>query len=291
MSKLGQIRLHYRTAKAKAEELYQKMDAAFEDDAYPLAITEIDEAKAIYEVSLYVEEDEKAVVQTRLAQILGVNQDEIEIEVLPDIDWVQHSLEGLNPVRAGRFFIHGSHDRDKVMPNDLAIEIEAGQAFGTGHHGTTVGCLELLAEVMANEKPQNALDLGTGSGILAIGMALIAPIRILATDIDPIAINVAKENFALNGVSDTITAITATGLDDNEIASRAPFDLIVANILANPLIELAPQMVPAKAKNGSIVLSGILEEQHDRVVKAYQDQGAKYIKTLHHEGWVAIHLK
>ena len=291
MSKLGQIRLHYRTAKAKAEELYQKMDAAFEDDAYPLAITEIDEAKAIYEVSLYVEEDEKAVVQTRLAQILGVNQDEIEIEVLPDIDWVQHSLEGLNPVRAGRFFIHGSHDRDKVMPNDLAIEIEAGQAFGTGHHGTTVGCLELLAEVMASEKPQNALDLGTGSGILAIGMALIAPIRILATDIDPIAINVAKENFALNGVSDTITAITATGLDDNEIASRAPFDLIVANILANPLIELAPQMVPAKAKNGSIVLSGILEEQHDRVVKAYQDQGAKYIKTLHHEGWVAIHLK
>lgn len=291
MSKLGQIRLHYRTAKTKAEELYQKMDAAFEDDAYPLAITEIDEAKAIYEVSLYVEEDEKAVVQARLAQILGVNQDEIEIEVLPDIDWVQHSLEGLNPVRAGRFFIHGSHDRDKVMPNDLAIEIEAGQAFGTGHHGTTVGCLELLAEVMANEKPQNALDLGTGSGILAIGMALIAPIRILATDIDPIAINVAKENFALNGVSDTITAITATGLDDNEIASRAPFDLIVANILANPLIELAPQMVPAKAKNGSIVLSGILEEQHDRVVKAYQDQGAKYIKTLHHEGWVAIHLK
>ena len=288
---MGQIRLHYRTAKAKAEELYQKMDAAFEDDAYPLAITEIDEVKAIYEVSLYVEEDEKAVVQTRLAQILGVNQDEIEIEVLPDIDWVQHSLEGLNPVRAGRFFIHGSHDRDKVMPNDLAIEIEAGQAFGTGHHGTTVGCLELLAEVMANEKPQNALDLGTGSGILAIGMALIAPIRILATDIDPIAINVAKENFALNGVSDTITAITATGLDDNEIASRAPFDLIVANILANPLIELAPQMVPAKAKNGSIVLSGILEEQHDRVVKAYQDQGAKYIKTLHHEGWVAIHLK
>ena len=291
MSKLGQIRLHYRTAKAKAEELYQKMDAAFEDDAYPLAITEIDEAKAIYEVSLYVEEDEKAVVQTRLAQILGVNQDEIEIEVLPDIDWVQHSLEGLNPVRAGRFFIHGSHDRDKVMPNDLAIEIEAGQAFGTGHHGTTVGCLELLAEVMASEKPQNALDLGTGSGILAIGMALIAPIRILATDIDPIAINVAKENFALNGVSDTITAITATGLDDDEITSRAPFDLIVANILANPLIELAPQMVPAKAKNGSIVLSGILEEQHDRVVKAYQDQGAKYIKTLHHEGWVAIHLK
>lgn len=291
MSKLGQIRLHYRTAKAKAEELYQKMDAAFEDDAYPLAITEIDEAKAIYEVSLYVEEDEKAVVQKRLAQILGVNQDEIEIEVLPDIDWVQHSLEGLNPVRAGRFFIHGRHDRDKVMPNDLAIEIEAGQAFGTGHHGTTVGCLELLAEVMANEKPQNALDLGTGSGILAIGMALIAPIRILATDIDPIAINVAKENFALNGVSDTITAITAKGLDDNEITSRVPFDLIVANILANPLIDLAPQMVPAKAKNGSIVLSGILEEQHDRVVKAYQDQGAKYIKTLHHKGWVAIHLK
>ncbi|MBH9975799.1 MULTISPECIES: 50S ribosomal protein L11 methyltransferase [Bartonella] len=288
---LGQIRLHYKSPKRDAEKQYELLDHAFEDEAFPLAITEIDEANAIYEVSLYVDELEKNSVLPRFARVLGVNENNIEIEVLPDIDWVSHSLEGLNPVRAGRFFVHGSHDRDKVKPGDLAIEIDAGQAFGTGHHGTTVGCLELIADVMEHEKPQNALDLGTGSGILAIGIALIEPIRILATDIDPIAIKVAKENFALNGVAKTITAITATGLDDEEIKKRVPFDLIVANILANPLIELAPQMVPALKKGGSIVLSGILEEQHDRVVKAFEAAGAKYIKTLHHEGWVAIHLK
>nr|WP_210327334.1 50S ribosomal protein L11 methyltransferase [Bartonella apihabitans] len=288
---MGQIRLHYKSPKREAEKQYELLDHAFEDDAFPLAITEIDEANGIYEVSLYVDEAEKNSVLPRFAQVLGVNENKIEIEILPDIDWVSHSLEGLGPVRAGRFFVHGSHDRDKVKPGDLAIEIDAGQAFGTGHHGTTVGCLELIADVMEHEKPQNALDLGTGSGILAIGIALIEPIRILATDIDPIAIKVAKENFALNGVAKTITAITATGLDDEEIKKRVPFDLIVANILANPLIELAPQMVPALKKGGSIVLSGILEEQHDRVVKAFEAEGAKYIKTLHHEGWVAIHLK
>nr|WP_210326843.1 50S ribosomal protein L11 methyltransferase [Bartonella apihabitans] len=288
---MGQIRLHYKSPKREAEKQYELLDHAFEDDAFPLAITEIDEANGIYEVSLYVDEAEKNSVLPRFAQVLGVNENKIEIEILPDIDWVSHSLEGLGPVRAGRFFVHGSHDRDKVKPGDLAIEIDAGQAFGTGHHGTTVGCLELIADVMEHEKPQNALDLGTGSGILAIGIALIKPIRILATDIDPIAIKVAKENFALNGVAKTITAITATGLDDEEIKKRVPFDLIVANILANPLIELAPQMVPALKKGGSIVLSGILEEQHDRVVKAFEAEGAKYIKTLHHEGWVAIHLK
>ena len=288
---MGQIRLHYKSPKREAEKQYELLDHAFEDDAFPLAITEIDEANGIYEVSLYVDETQKNSVLPRFAQVLGVNENKIEIEILPDIDWVSHSLEGLNPVRAGRFFVHGSHDRDKVKPGDLAIEIDAGQAFGTGHHGTTVGCLELIADVMEHEKPQNALDLGMGSGILAIGIALIKPIRILATDIDPIAIKVAKENFALNGVAKTITAITATGLDDEEIKKRTPFDLIVANILANPLIELAPQMVPALKKGGSIVLSGILEEQHDRVVKAFEAAGAKYIKTLHHEGWVAIHLK
>lgn len=288
---MGQIRLHYKSPKREAEKQYELLDHAFEDDAFPLAITEIDEANGIYEVSLYVDETQKNSVLPRFAQVLGVNENKIEIEILPDIDWVSHSLEGLNPVRAGRFFVHGSHDRDKVKPGDLAIEIDAGQAFGTGHHGTTVGCLELIADVMEHEKPQNALDLGTGSGILAIGIALIKPIRILATDIDPIAIKVAKENFALNGVAKTITAITATGLDDEEIKKRSPFDIIVANILANPLIELAPQMVPALKKGGSIVLSGILEEQHDRVVKAFEAEGAKYIKTLHHEGWVAIHLK
>ncbi len=288
---MRQIRLHYQASKPDAKKYYEMLDHTFEEDAFPLAITEIDETNGLYEISLYIDEAEKNTILPRFARVLGTDKNNIKIETLPDIDWVRHSLEGLNPVRAGRFFVHGSHDRDKVKPDDLAIEIDAGQAFGTGHHGTTVGCLELIADVMEHEKPENALDLGTGSGILAIGMALISPIDILATDIDPIAVKVAQENFALNGVANTIKAVTATGLDNDEIKKRAPFDLIVANILANPLIDLAPQMVPALKKGGSIILSGILEEQHDRVVGAFEAQGAKYIKTLHHDSWVAIHLK
>lgn len=288
---MGQIRLHYKTSKTEAEKLYQMMDAAFEDEAYPVAITEIDEAKEISEVSLYAEEAERDDVKERLAHLLSIAISAIDVEILPDIDWVSHSLAGLKPVRAGRFFVHGSHDREKIKEGDLAIEIDAGQAFGTGHHGTTAGCLDMITRVMRDEKPQNALDLGTGSGVLAIGVAMLQPIPVLATDIDPIAVDVAAQNFVLNGVSNVVTALTATGFSHAAIASRAPFDLIVANILANPLIELAPELVASLKAGGSVILSGILEEQHDRVLKAYTDQGLNHIDTLHREGWVTIHLK
>src|SRR5690606_29557371 len=124
----------------------------------------------------------------------------IEQEILPDIDWVTRSLEGLKPVRAGRFFVHGAHDRDQRQDSDIAIEIEAGLAFGTGHHGTTAGCLEMLESVVATDQPKSALDLGTGSAVLAIALAKFSHIPVLATDIDPVAIEVAAANVALNNV-------------------------------------------------------------------------------------------
>lgn len=286
-----QIRLYYTTLKNEAERLYTLIETAFDEEGYPLALVEIDEQNAVYELSLYVDQDNHEKTLRRFASILSIDSDKINHEILPNIDWVQKSLEGLKPIHAGPFFLHGSHNRDAIPANVLPIEIEANQAFGTGHHGTTAGCLEMIAQIMKHENPQNALDLGTGSGVLAISMAKLTPIAILASDIDPIAIKVAQHNIALNGVEKYITAITATGFAHNEITSRGPFDLIVANILANPLIELAAEMVQVLQKGGSLILSGILEEQHADVLKAYVKQGLKHIETYHRQGWVTIHLK
>lgn len=288
---MGQIRLYIAAPKVQAEAIYAAVEAAFEEDGYPVAIVELDEAAALFEVSVYVDDTEAAETKQRFAQAAGVAVEAVQTEVLPEIDWVKHSLAGLQPVRAGRFFVHGSHDRDKIESGDLAIEIDAGQAFGTGHHGTTAGCLEMIARVVENEKPHNALDLGTGSGVLAIAIARLQPIQILASDIDPVAIEVALDNIRLNGVEQWVTAVTATGFDHEEIQKRRPFALIVANILALPLIELAPAMAGQVAVGGSVILSGILDSQHDKVLAAYLAEGLQYQETLHREGWVTIHLK
>ncbi|WP_343312327.1 50S ribosomal protein L11 methyltransferase [Brucella sp. BE17] len=283
-----QSRFFFSSDKAEAERIYGILEQAFEEDGFPVAITEIDEDRQIFEVSVYIEHGLEEVA-TRIDALAGAGK--FESEELPDIDWVTHSLEGLKPVRAGRFFVFGSHDRDKIEPGDIAIEIDAGQAFGTGHHGTTSGCLEMIEEVVEREHPTNALDLGTGSAVLAIAIAKLAPIPVLATDIDPIAVTVAAENTLINGVSEHIVTATAEGFDHPVFRSYTPFDLIVANILANPLMELAPSLKTHLATGGSIILSGILDSQHDAVCAAYQAQGLTHQKTLHREGWVTIHLK
>ncbi|MFC4625402.1 50S ribosomal protein L11 methyltransferase [Daeguia caeni] len=285
---MTQFKLFHTAEKAEAERLYATIEQLFEDDGFPVAITEIDEDRQIFEVSIYVE-GEVAEVAARIDAAIGSGT--FEWEELPDIDWVTHSLAGLKPVRAGRFFVHGSHDRDKITPDDIAIEIDAGQAFGTGHHGTTAGCLEMIEEIVESEHPTNALDLGTGSAVLAIAIAKLAPIPVLATDIDPVAVSVAAENIIKNGVAEHVVTATAEGFGHPIFRSYAPFDLIVANILANPLMELAPGIKQHLAPGGSIILSGILESQHDAVIVAYEAQGLTHQKTLHREGWVTIHMK
>ncbi|MBL8575870.1 MAG: 50S ribosomal protein L11 methyltransferase [Mesorhizobium sp.] len=289
---MPQTRLHIATDAAGADRLFPVMEAAFEEDGLPLSLFDLDEANGIKEISLYADGEVDAAEQ-RLRAILddiGIATP-IERETLPDIDWVAKSLEGLQPVRAGRFLVHGSHDRARRKPGDLAIEIEAGLAFGTGHHGTTAGCLEMIESIARRERPRNALDLGTGSAVLAIALAKLAHIPVLATDIDPVATKVASENAKLNKVSRYIETRTAAGFHDPIFARRAPFDLIVANILARPLMRMAPDMARSVSFGGSLILSGILERQRNAVLAAYVGQQLRHVRTLWREGWVTIHLK
>ena len=289
---MTQTRLHFIAGKIDADRIFAALDAAFEDDGLPIAVLEVDEDRDIHEVSLYADGDVDAVEARVKAILAGLALSRpVERERLPEIDWVARSLEGLKPVRAGRFFVHGAHDRGKRRSGDLAIEIEAGLAFGTGHHGTTSGCLEMLEKVVRREHPRNALDLGTGSAVLAIAVAKLAHIPVLATDIDPVAVEVAAANARLNHVKALVETVTAPGFHHPIFGKRAPFDLIVANILARPLMRLAPEMARHVALGGSIVLSGILDRQRDAVVSAYVGQSFRHVRTLHREGWVTIHLK
>ena len=289
---MAQTRLHLTAGKIEADRIFAALDAAFEDDGLPLAVLEVDEEKDIHEVSLYADGDVDE-VEARIKDVLAglALPKPIEREALPDVDWVARSLEGLKPVRAGRFLVHGGHDRAKRHSGDLAIEIEAGLAFGTGHHGTTAGCLEMLDHVVRREHPRNALDLGTGSAVLAIALAKLAHIPVLATDIDPVAVRVAAANARLNHVKALVETVTAPGFHHPIFAKRAPFDLIVANILARPLMRLAPEMAKHIRLGGSLVLSGILDRQRDAVISAYVGQAFRHVRTLHREGWVTIHLK
>jgi ribosomal protein L11 methyltransferase len=289
---MSQTRFFFTAPGPAARQAYAALEAAFEDDAYPLGLTEVDEAADQHEVSLYADADDASVVERIRARLDGiVDPGGIRRETLPEIDWVVHSLKGLKPVRAARFFVHGRHDRDKRRINDIAVEIEAGQAFGTGHHGTTAGCLEMIARVAEREKPKNALDLGAGSAVLAIGLAKLARIPVLATDIDPVAVRVAEGNVRLNGMQALVETCAATGFQHPVFARKGPFDLIVANILARPLMHLAPDMARHLAPGGSLILSGILDRQRRAVLAAYSNQRFRHLATLHREGWVTLHLK
>ena len=289
---MTQTRLFISAGNADANRLFAALEMEFEEEGYPLAIVDVDEALGIREISLYTDDDVEPVEHRMRAVMEGLPfAGDIDQEILPDIDWVTKSLEGLQPVRAGRFFVHGAHDRDKRRAGNLAIEIEAGLAFGTGHHGTTSGCLDVIEQVARRERPKNALDLGTGSAGLAIALAKLAHIPVLATDIDPVATRVAAENVRLNQVTEYVETRTAPGFHHPIFAMRAPFDLIVANILARPLMSLAPEMAKYIAPGGSIILSGILERQRNAVLAAYCGQKFRHVRTLAREGWVTLHLK
>lgn len=193
----------------------------------------------------------------------------LTVEQTPDVDWAALSLSGLHAVRAGRFLVHGSHDQNTPRAGRIAIEIDAGQAFGTGHHETTAGCLLALQDVMNVRRPANALDIGSGTGVLAIAIARAARCPVLATDIDPVAATISRENTARNAVTPLVKSIVADGTRHAEIRRRAPYDLIIANILAGPLMQLAPEISRLLAPGGHLILSGLLTGQRNRVIAAY----------------------
>jgi ribosomal protein L11 methyltransferase len=223
-----------------------------------------------------------------LSKLVGL---QVSVEPLPDQDWIRQSQLGLPPVRAGRFFVYGSHDAGRVPDGVIPIRIEAGLAFGTGHHETTTLCLEAITLIGRRGRPVRVLDLGCGTGVLAIAAAKLWRRRVLASDIDPVAAEVARENARMNGVAPLVRVSVADGLRGPTIQAGGPYDLIVANILALPLQRLAPALSAALARGGTAILSGLLRDQEQQVASAYRAQGLAFRRALRKGPWSALVLK
>jgi ribosomal protein L11 methyltransferase len=234
--------------------------------------------------------------QASIRELVGVAAgDEITGDIAFDIvesrDWVKATLEQLVPVRAGRFVVHGRHDRAKVPPNKIGVEIEAALAFGTGHHGTTRGCLLLLDHVLKAYRPRRVLDLGTGTGVLAISAAKALRIKLLASDNDPLSVNVARENARLNGTGDLVNTIHATGFSAPQFERDRPFDLVLANILANPLRQMATPMARHLASSALLILSGLLPHQAQGVIATYRTRGLVLECHIQIDGWSSLLMR
>jgi ribosomal protein L11 methyltransferase len=215
----------------------------------------------------------------------------LTIEPVAASDWVAQSLSGLVPVQAGRFLVHGAHDRARVRVNDIGIEIEAALAFGTGHHGTTRGCLLALDDLAKRRRFRNVLDIGTGSGVLAIAAARVLHGRIVASDIDRVAVDAAKANVRLNRAAPAITLLRAVGTRAHTIRANAPYDLIFANILLAPLLRLAVPLRRLAAPGARVVLSGLLPSHANAALAAYRAQGLVLEKRIPLDGWMTLVLR
>jgi ribosomal protein L11 methyltransferase len=259
-------------------------------DPGEIAVAAFENARGVWEVVLHFPSppDEGAI---RNLVSLAAGDDAataLSFQTVEAKDWVKASLEGLVPVAAGRFVVHGQHDRERIAINKLGIEIEAALAFGTGHHGTTRGCLLLLDDVLKRRRPSRVLDLGSGTGVLAIAAAKALRKPVLASDIDPQAALVAQDNATLNTVGQLIDAVCATGFAAPAFRARAPFDLILANILANPLRQMAPTMARHLKPGGLVILSGLLPAHTRGVVASYRAVGLVLIRRLQVDGWCSL---
>jgi ribosomal protein L11 methyltransferase len=215
----------------------------------------------------------------------------LRIDALGPADWVARSLAGLKPVRAGRFAVHGAHDRSQVKANEIGIEIEAALAFGTGHHGTTRGCLLALAALAKRRRVRRGLDLGTGSGVLAIAAARLLRTYMVAGDIDPVAVRAASGNARLNRAASMIAFVQATGGRSPSIMRNAPYDLIFANILLGPLTRLAVTVRRLAARGAHIVLSGLLPGHANSAIAIYRAQGFVLERRMVLDGWVTLIMR
>jgi ribosomal protein L11 methyltransferase len=238
-----------------------------------VAVAELEDGSGLHEVAGYFAARPDPAALALLAAAFGARP--FAVSELPETDWVAHVRRELAPVEAGRFFLYGSHDADRVPPGRVALLIEASMAFGTGHHATTRACLIALDRLAAaGFAPRRVLDLGCGTAVLALAAARVWPsARVLASDIDPVAVEVAQANATANGLADRVTCLEAAGLAHPRLAAAAPFDLVLANILKGPLIALAPAMADSVAPGGRAILSGILQTQVDDIVDSYAEAG------------------
>jgi ribosomal protein L11 methyltransferase len=227
-----------------------------------------------------------------LTPLLSTPPPQFMTELVPDLNWVAISQAALPPVRAGRFTIHGSHDRGRIARGPNTILIDAGEAFGTAHHATTLGCLLAIDRLTRSQFFPTVLDLGCGSGVLAIAAARAMPgARIIAADMEPQSVKVATENVQLNGVEKQIALLVATGVAHPTLRHSPPFDLLIANILAGPLIRLAPALARSVKARGTLVLSGILIPQAAEVIACYRAQGFSLERHDRLTGWSTLTLR
>lgn len=276
------------------EEPARELAAALEDlDDAPLGVGvfEIEDGSGLWEVGAYFEEAPDEIVLMILAEAWGARP--FAISELPEIDWVAKVRRELSPVEAGRFFVYGSHDADKVPDGRVALQIEATVAFGTGHHGTTLGCLRAFDRLFeAGLRPANVADVGCGTAVLAMAAAAVLPqARVIASDIDRVAVDVAEANVAINGLVGRVECLEAAGFEHDVLHAAAPFDLVFANILKGPLIELAPSMAAHVGAGGIAILSGLLVVQAESIIAAYVEAGFTLLSREDIGEWCTLVLR
>jgi ribosomal protein L11 methyltransferase len=234
-----------------------------------VGVFEIEDDSGLWEVGAYFLEAPNETMLDVLAMAFGAKP--FAISELPEVDWVAKVRRELSPVEAGRFFVYGSHDADKVPADRVALQIEATVAFGTGHHGTTLGCLRAFDRLYEGGfRPAKVADIGCGTAVLAMAAAAVLPdALVIASDIDEVAVDVAEANVAINNLQGRIECLEAAGFAHPRLAEAAPYDLVFANILKGPLVELAPAMAAHVAKDGLIILSGLLVVQAESIIAAY----------------------
>lgn len=275
------------------EEIATKLGDAIEAlDPAPtgVGVFEVEDGSGLWEVGGYFNDPPDIAGLEVLTTLHGVKS--FTVSEIPETDWVAHVRRELSPVPAGRFFVYGSHDADKIPEGSTPLLIEAAMAFGTGHHGTTLGCLRAFDRLVEQGFTTGKVaDIGCGTAVLAMAAATVVPEVVLASDIDPVAIDVAEANVAANNLHGRVSCIVAPGFEDPILKDAAPFDLIFANILKGPLIGLAPDMAKATIDGGYAILSGILNDQAAEVIATYEGFGYSLLQRDEIVEWTTLTLR
>ena len=280
------IQIIARGPRAIAEAAAEAIDADPMLESTTYSILEEDEDRGIWRIDAFPTEEAEGEALLALLKTFDLT---VTSEVLADADWLAMALSGLPPVRAGRFFVFGMHDRGKTPPNTVNLRIEAGAAFGTGHHGTTVGCLTAYSELLKRKRFAKVLDVGCGTGVLAIAAARTGSTVAVGTDIDPVSARIARENAKVNATKARF--VYAAGLEHPRVRRGKPYDLVFANILAPPLVALSADIGRALKPGGVAILSGLLRTQQRRVLAAYTSKGFRLVRRIHRDAWATLVLR